>query len=58
MSVVLQHDSRVNVTYAYHNECIWDKASKKAGAKRTLIGIIKVNIILCNSLRINKYSHR
>ena len=40
MSVVLQHDSRVNVTYAYHNECIWDKASKKAGAKRTLIGRI------------------
>lgn len=38
MSIVLQHDSRANVTYAYHNIVIWDKVSKKQSTSRILIG--------------------
>ncbi|MBQ9010043.1 MAG: hypothetical protein IJ088_12055, partial [Clostridia bacterium] len=38
MSIVLQYDSRVNITYAYHNSVVWDKLSKKSGTNRILIG--------------------
>lgn len=38
MSIVLQHDSRANVTYAYHNTVIWDKVQKKSSTSRILIG--------------------
>ena len=38
MSIVLQHDSRTNVTYAYHNTVIWDKVQKKSSTSRILIG--------------------
>ena len=38
MSIVLQHDSRVNVTYAYHNTVMWDKTLKKSSTSRILIG--------------------
>ena len=38
MSIVLQHDSRADVTYAYHNTVIWDKVQKKSSTSRILIG--------------------
>ena len=38
MSIVLQHDSRANVTYAYNNTVIWDKVQKKSSTSRILIG--------------------
>ena len=38
MSIVLQHDSRANVTYTYHNTVIWDKVQKKSSTSRILIG--------------------
>ncbi|MBR1707892.1 MAG: hypothetical protein IJ719_03545 [Clostridia bacterium] len=40
MSIVLQFDSRQNVTYAYHNEVKWDSQLKRSNQKRTLIGRI------------------
>lgn len=40
MSIVLQHDSRANVTYAYHNETRWDKERKQSSSNRILIGKI------------------
>ncbi|MBQ9307237.1 MAG: hypothetical protein IJ229_04860 [Clostridia bacterium] len=38
MSIVLQHDNRVGITYAYHNKAVWDKDLKKASTSRILIG--------------------
>lgn len=38
MSIVLQHDPRVNITYAYHNESTWDKERKSSSSSRILIG--------------------
>ncbi|MBR1684249.1 MAG: hypothetical protein IJ708_03870 [Clostridia bacterium] len=38
MSIVLQHDSRTNTTYAYHNVVTWIKDEKRSHQKRTLIG--------------------
>ena len=38
MSIVLQHDSRSNTTYAYHNVVTWIKDEKRSHQKRTLIG--------------------
>ena len=38
MSVVLQYDARVKITYAYHNITTWDKTLKKPHISRILIG--------------------
>ncbi len=38
MSLVLQYDPRVNVTYAYHNDSRWDKEHKQSSSSRILIG--------------------
>ena len=46
MSIVLQYDSRQNVTYAYHNDVTWDSQSKRTYQKRTLIGRIDANTSL------------
>ena len=53
MSLVLQYDPRVNVTYAYHNDSRWDKEHKQSSSSRILIGKVdpetgKVVIVLCN----------
>ena len=40
MSIVLQRDSRTNITYAYHNVVTWVKDEKRSQQKRTLIGRI------------------
>ncbi|MBQ8161450.1 MAG: hypothetical protein IJ083_12010 [Clostridia bacterium] len=40
MSIVLQHDSRTHITYAYHNDVTWIKDEKRSHQKRTLIGRI------------------
>ena len=43
MSIVLQYDSRVNATYAYHNKVMWDKTLKKSSTSRILIAKLDPN---------------
>jgi transposase len=38
MGIVLQHDKRSDITYAYQSEAYWDPQKKQSRSRRTLIG--------------------
>ena len=38
MAIVLQHDKRAGITYAYDSKAYWDPQKKQARSQRTLIG--------------------